>query len=421
MSGMRIAFYGNICNNFYQIAKALRKQTDLDVHLFIDDRADAQQMPESDDPQLSAGYPSWIHRKRYITAKSLLAPSRSRLVRDLDEFDLVILSGIGPSFAPFLKAPAAFMTAGGDLTMLPFTRRFLFSYSTLNLKLYAVFAGWRQRRGIRHCAEIWTQPFAPFVAALEALGIPETKVTNVYFPVLVDTERLKPVSDVTRGSSPGVREVTEKFDFVVFHPSRMMIDDRPALRASGQWKRNDLLIQAFAAFATQPGRERAGLVMIDRPAGPDINRAKELIRELQIEKQVLWLRPEHGYGFTRDQLISLYSVADVVADDFGVGWFGSIVLEALSIGKPVISHVDAEVMVQLYPWHPILSECSVEGIAAVLTRLATDRSFHSTLSARGREWIEEFHSEANAGRIYVRQVLGAVQRSRHAATEPRQR
>ncbi len=418
---MRIAFYGNICNNFYQIAKALRKQTDLDVHLFIDDRADAQQMPESDDPELSAGYPFWIHRKRYITVKALLAPSRSLLVRDLDEFDLVILSGIGPSFAPFLKAPAAFMTAGGDLTMLPFTRRFLFSYPTLKLKSYAVFAGWRQRAGIRHCAEIWTQPFAPFVSALDALGISKSKVTNVYFPVLVDTERLKPVSSVLSGSAAAVRALTEKFDFVVFHPSRMMIDDRPAFRASGQWKRNDLLIEAFAAFARQPGRERAGLVMIDRPAGPDINRAKEFIRELQIEKQALWLRPEDGYGFTRDQLISLYSIADVVADDFGVGWFGSIVLEALSIGKPVISYLDAEVMGQLYPWHPILSERSVEGIAAMLTRLADDRSFHSAVSAKGREWIEEFHSEASAGKIYVRQMLAAVQRSGEAVVGHRSR
>lgn len=414
---MRIAFYGNICNNFYQIAKALRRHTDLDAHLYIDARADRQQMPESDDPRLSNAYPDWIHKKNYISPSALLWPAGSQLVRDLSGFDLVVLSGIGPLFAPHLACPTAFLTAGGDLTVLPFPRRFLFSYATIRLKAYAIFAGWRQRVGIMSCTDVWTQPFAPFRRALQELGVPPERITRVYFPLIIDAERLRAVPDVREKESKAVHEVARRFDFVLFHPSRMMLDDRPALRASGQWKANDVLIKAFAAFVNGAKVSRPGLVLIDRPASPDVMRAKTLIRDLGIEANVLWLRPERGgFGFTRDELVDLYSISDVVADDFGVGWFGSIVLEALSIGKPVISYLDADVMAQLYPWHPILSERTVDGIAKVLERLATDEEFNRATSARGRSWIEEFHAEQPAGRIYVSQVLDAVARSRQLPT-----
>src|SRR2546423_8513330 len=78
---MRIAFYGNYCNFYYELAKALRADSEFDIHLYIDSVADVQQRPESDDPALAAAYPDWIHVGRYNNLVSRVAPWRSPLVR----------------------------------------------------------------------------------------------------------------------------------------------------------------------------------------------------------------------------------------------------------------------------------------------------------------------------------------------------
>ena len=58
---MKVAFFGNVCNNFYQIALALRTHADVDAHLYINSGDHPQMKPESDEPSLARLYPDWIH------------------------------------------------------------------------------------------------------------------------------------------------------------------------------------------------------------------------------------------------------------------------------------------------------------------------------------------------------------------------
>ena len=51
---------------------------------------------------------------------------------------------------------------------------------------------------------------------------------------------------------------------------------------------------------------------------------------------------------------ALYHRSDVVADEFGVGWFGYVTLEGLASSRPVLCHLDEQVMATMYPEHPIL-------------------------------------------------------------------
>ena len=37
-----------------------------------------------------------------------------------------------------------------------------------------------------------------------------------------------------------------------------------------------------------------------------------------------------------DHMVALYQAADVVADEFGVGWFGYVTLEGLACGRPAL-------------------------------------------------------------------------------------
>ena len=142
------------------------------------------------------------------------------------------------------------------------------------------------------------------------------------------------------------------------------------MRRSGQWKGSEATLTGFAQFVeSQPG-STAVLVLIDSADSRDRDAARRLIAELGIASHVRWARPPNGERFVTTEMAALYDRADVVLGEFGVGWFGYVVLEAAATGTPVVSHVDARAMAELYPWHPILDSLSPAGIAERLEELA---------------------------------------------------
>ncbi len=126
---------------------------------------------------------------------------------------------------------------------------------------------------------------------------------------------------------------------------------------------------------------------------------KALLVDLDLEESLCWLNPPDARGFKRSTLKELYAVADVRPVDFGVGWFGVVVLEALSGAVPLLCYVDEDIMSQLYPWHPIVTAREPAEILAALGRLADDPQERQRLGMRGRR-VQDFHShEVLAGRF----------------------
>lgn len=388
--------FGNIANTHYRMAKVLRAHGPFDMHLYIDRRHHATMLPENDDPEVLGTDPPWIHRADVLGPRRYLAPWTSPLVHELDRYDLVIASGEGPIFAQFTRRPWAFLVTGSDLTMLPFPLRFRARHRTARAwAANLVLALW-QRRAIRRATEIWSQPFRPMTEALARLGVAASRVSAEYFPVPVGDDLRGPVAD-----DPATARLRGEHDFVVFHPSRLMIRATEALRSAGQWKRNDLLVRAFAAFVRLGNASSPVLVMLDRPDSPDVPVARALIRDLGIERNVRWIRPARAAGLTRAEMRSYYRISDAVADDFGVGWFGAIALEALALGRPVVTYVDEDAMRRLYPWHPMLSASTEEGVRDLLVRLHGGPAWREAVARRGVEWIEAYHSDPAVGSRYV--------------------
>ncbi len=203
-------------------------------------------------------------------------------------------------------------------------------------------------------------------------------------------------------------------NFVVFHPSRIILDDGREMRESGQWKGNDRLIRGFADLAARRPDLRPVLAMPDRTESPGVPEAKALVEELGVGDRVRWLVPPDPRGFKRSELLELYAVADVVPDDFGVGWFGAVVIEALSMEVPVLSYLDEEIMLRLYPEHPIVVVREPKEISAALERLADDPAERRRLGTEGRRWVIEHHSHAALAQRFT-QEAGRVLST---ATEP---
>lgn len=415
---VRIAFFGNVANNFYQLAKALRRWPDMDAHLYLDAGDASQNSPENDDPELGKKYPDWIHRVPRARLDEKLLPWRRKLVREFARYDIVVVSGGGPMFANYSGRPVVFFATGGDITMAPFPTEFSFLHHGLVAKLKCYWFGNLQKRGIRRCSHLWILPFPPLLHGFRKLGIPEDRITASFCPLVIDTERFVEDPEPLKSGVHAVQEILSRFDFSVFHPSRLLMKVAPSMRSAGQWKGNDILIRAFAMFIERSKAKRAGLVLIERPEdiveAPDALAAKNLIRDLGIEQNVLWLKPPNGSGFTRSELVAIYSACDVAAGDFGAGWFGSITLEGLALSRPVIGYVDERAMKQMYSWHPLLSSNTVEGNAELIMKLSSDPEFRRERGAAGRRWVEEFHAPASAGAMYAQRLRDMASRARDA-------
>lgn len=403
---MKIALIGNVCNNMYNIGMALKKYTDIVPHLYLDDNINIHSDPAENDPD-AKNQADWVFQSPEWDPTRLFKKLDYSFVRKLraEKYDAVIVSDVGVWLAPFIKdAKFLFWTTGADITRMPFPFSFNFFHKGIKAKLKASYMAILQRRGIRHIDYFLTQPFMPFQFALNKLKVPAGKIANLYFPLIIDLDIFKYNNNFKTKISEANYKQIEKFKFKIFHPSRLMINKNKALYNAGQWKGNEMLLKALRVFIDKYKTDDICIVLPDRIYSNDQELFNRHMKELQLEKNVLWIKGPTNEGFNKEEMVALYSCADLVVDEIGVGWFGSVVVEAAACSRPVMCYLDEEAMKQLYPWHPVISANTPETIADEFAKLYFNEEYSKQKSSEGRRWAEEFHSQENAARRYAEQI-----------------
>lgn len=402
----KIAFFGNVANNFFRIASCLVEDEDLSITLLLPDRGDTTNFPMSDSGDSSTVNQPWILMSKEHRLRYLFRLGESSLIKRLRQYDFVFLSSWNVIAAPFLKKKTSvFFPTGADLTIFPFFTRYL----RLNLlsagywktfradKLIKIFlVSILTKFGIRHCDFVLCDYAEPYQDALSRLRIENDKILQISPPLAIDTNVFfeRPVSEMTLPAH--LITSIQDYDFVVFFPSRILTNDSRIHTLTGQYKGNDIFIRSFKKYLDLMSNESTSsvLILIDRGvnAKHETNKMKRLVTKLGMEESVLWLIPEDGESFSRVQLIDLLSLSSVVADDFGAGWFGSMSLEALSCSRPVFTYVKNENLHKSYLWHPFISSNDENILAQKLFELATSPQKLEHYGVRGRQWVQEYHS-----------------------------
>lgn len=402
---MKIALIGNVCNNMYNIGMALKKHTEIEPHLYIGSKTDIHNHPEHNDP--NAKKQDWVFIDPKWDPTLKFKKLDNHFIKKLkdEKYDAILVSDVGVWLSPFVKNTRFFFwTTGADITRMPFPSTFGFFHKGIKAKIKARYMAFLQRWGIRHIDHFMTQPFMPFQHALKRLNVPANKIANAYFPIIIDLDIFK--------YNPGYREKIsdenwskiEKFKFRIFHPSRLMIKKNDALLHSGQWKGNEMILKGMRAFIDKHGVKDICVMLPDRSHSKDVDEFKTMTKELGLEENVIWIRGKSNEGFNKEEMAALYSCADLVVDEFGVGWFGSVVVEAAACGRPVMCYLDETVMKQLYPWHPVISVNTPDGIGEEIAKLYLDKDYATQKGLQSRRWAEEFHSQEKAGKAYAEQI-----------------
>ncbi len=403
---MKIALIGNVCNNMYNIGMALKKHTNIIPHLYIGSKTDIHTNPMFNDPE-AKNQSEWVFINENWDSTLVFKKLSFTFINKLknEKYDAIIVSDVGVWLAPFIKhTKFYFWTTGADITRMPFPLTFNFLYKTPVAKIKAWTMAFIQRWGIKNINFFLTQPFTPFINALQKLKIPADKIANAYFPIIIDLNIFKYSDNYREKLSQDNLNKIEKFKFKIFHPSRLMIKQNKALIDSGQWKGNEMLLKGLKIFIDKYKVTDICIILPNRVHSIDVDLFHSHIKELQLEENIVWVEGQTKEGFNKEEMVALYSCADLVVDEFGVGWFGSIVVEAAACSRPTMCYLDTSVMEQLYPWHPIISVNTPETIAEEIAQLYFDKDYFTKKSNNSLAWAKEFHSQEKTGEIYARQL-----------------
>ncbi len=393
----------------YNIGMALKKHTDIIPHLYIGGKTDIHSNPLFNDP--NAKNQGWVFYDTKWDPTLIFKKLDFSFINKLknEEYDIIIVSDVGIWLAPFVKNTKFFFwTTGADITRMPFPIAFNFLYKGFKAKFKAYYMAIIQRWGLKHIDCFLTQPFKPFTLALNKLKIPESKISKSYFPLILNTEIFKYNDNYTKFISKENVSKLNKFNFKIFHPSRLMVSQNKALVNSGQWKGNDMLLKGLRVFIDKYNVNDICIFLPKKASSKELESFENSVIQLNLESNIVWVNSTNIEGFDKQEMVALYSASDLVVDEFGVGWFGSIVVEAAACSKPIMCYIDQEAMQELYPWHPIISVNTPETVAAEIAKLYFDKNYSIHKGAEGRKWAVEFHGSENAGKKYAKELIRVI-------------
>lgn len=368
---MKVSFLGNICNNHYAIAKALRR-AGVDARLYLFDDRDFNVRPESDDLSLRNNYPDWIVKGNYRPWQS---PPLHRLQEMMDADVIVSHADTALHFPDSAYEKLIVFPYGTDIFVYPFEK--LYFRGLFPNPIYKIFP---IKKKIRRVYELsrkvilcgyditWRQAF-------EELLFPDTTIYPL--GLIIDTETFRPPALPRKPGLP----------LKILQSCRQLWSRTNGRTFEGS-KGNDIFFKGLAeAVRMLPGAFQVTLV--DGKTGED-ERSRQLLHTLELDNIVSWVP-----RMPRSELIAHYQDSDLVVDGLVHGAYGYSPLEALSCGTPVLMYVVENHYTKIFGEDvPIINAQTPAQVAERLVYYADHPDELITVGQQSRDYAMRQHSEA---------------------------
>jgi glycosyltransferase involved in cell wall biosynthesis len=99
-------------------------------------------------------------------------------------------------------------------------------------------------------------------------------------------------------------------------------------------------------------------------------------------------------GLRHDEARERYARADIVVDQLNAGWHGVFALEAMALGKPVVSHLKPDVVersAESFGARVPIVQATADTLVDALRPLVEDVDLRRRLGAQGRAYVEQVH------------------------------
>jgi len=143
-------------------------------------------------------------------------------------------------------------------------------------------------------------------------------------------------------------------------------------------------------YEPQPPTDRERPVVVHAPSSRRRKGTEHVIAacaELPVDLQIV-------EGLHHDEARRRYEQADIVVDQLNAGWYGLFAIEAMALGKPVVTFLHDEAVARTEDAFgttvPIVS-ATAETLAAHLRPLVEDTEHRRRVGAASREYVERVH------------------------------
>jgi glycosyltransferase involved in cell wall biosynthesis len=162
-----------------------------------------------------------------------------------------------------------------------------------------------------------------------------------------------------------------------------------------------------AALRPEPLPEREEVVVVHAPTDRVIKGTQHVIEAVDaLRDEGVAIRLDLVEGVTRDVALERLSAADLLVDQLMLGWYGTVAVEAMALGRPVLSYI-REDEPEDNPFGPELPVVRTTPATLIddLRALAADRDRLRERGVAGRAFVEERHDPVSIARLALDGVV----------------
>ena len=93
---------------------------------------------------------------------------------------------------------------------------------------------------------------------------------------------------------------------------------------------------------------------------------------------------------TQEEAFKIYQDADIIIDQISVGTYGVFAIEAMALGKPVITYINPEIQKSFPADLPIISD-DFDSLPEIVEKLIANGELRNSLGKQGRRYVERYH------------------------------
>jgi hypothetical protein len=372
---MKIACLGNMNNMMFQIGRYLIDDSH-DVTFFMFDEFD-HFLPEADTFEDLSKYKivklGW-NFETYLNTKG-------NKIRDLfNDFDFLVGTDLAPAylFKAGLKLNIYF-PHGSDLYEYPF-----FRYRNTPPQLWEIpsnLVSKAQFMGIREAKIISLDPSDEVYEKPCAMIRRNNKKRVCTPPFLYFNQYTKDYTKLSSFYEP-LKNLRNQFEFIVFQQISQDWSMRGPYKID---KGNNHLINGFADYLKKDPQFSKDSVLILMEYGGDVEKSKQLIKDLGIEKNVIWFKK-----MNRKDLMVLISYSDMCVGELGYReWYSySSIMEFMAMKKPLIHHRgDAFYKAKGMDLYPMVDAKNADEVSKTFQDYRKNRDKYTKMGEDANKWI----------------------------------
>ena len=369
----KIALIGNMNNAHYTLMRYLSDNA-FDCTLLLFNNEISHFNPDSD--TYAHDRFDKIKKLDWGAPELLKSTHKNKIIDDLKPYDFLIGNGYTPAYLSKASIKLdIFDPYGSDLyeATIYGIKRFLIQNNILTFF---------QRKGIYESKHIHMFKTPIYDLRIEKLS-PNSEKLTCFKPEIYLPEYSESNVNFKNYTNQNIEKLIKlkKNNFIYFSQTRHYWKGKSKKDPNN--KGSNKLIYAWKKFINEH-RPNAILVLFEY--GNDFLASKKLIMDLNLDERIIWMPLS-----PRKEIMKMISFVDVVMGEFTHSWFiGGLSMEAISMGKPLITYRDERYLGNFYKDnYPILNACSTDEIYNKIVFSYQNKNKILRIGDLSKKWFEE--------------------------------